>query len=215
MKNPALFVCDIQTKFEKAIHAWPHVLSTTRKLLSASQILSIPVYYTTQLRDKLGDTVPSLLIANPTLNIDKSLFSMCTPELLETLPRESSVAIVGIEAHICVTQTTLDLLRHGHQVYIIADGVSSCHAPEVPIALRRLSGAGATVTTSESFVSSYRPWHGRQNETLTSPHRFINSRGTPRWKTLKRLRNSSRNPSRARGKHSRICRAVNDLDRPL
>ncbi|CCG80767.1 putative Isochorismatase family hydrolase [Taphrina deformans PYCC 5710] len=152
MKNPALFVCDIQTKFEKAIHAWPHVVSTSRKLLSASTILSIPVYYTTQLREKLGDTVPSLVVRDPALDIDKSLFSMCTPELLQSLPPGSDVAIVGIEAHICVTQTTLDLLQHGHRVYIVADGVSSCNAAEVPIALRRLAGAGATVTTSESFI---------------------------------------------------------------
>ena len=152
IKNPVLFVCDIQTKFEKAIHAWPHVLAVTRKLLAASEILDIPVYNTTQLRAKLGPTVPSLSMT-PRLDMDKSLFSMCVPEILESLAPHSSVAIVGIEAHICVTQTTLDLLAHGHDVYVVADGVSSCNAAEVPIALRRLASAGARVTTSESFVS--------------------------------------------------------------
>lgn len=63
-----------------------------------------------------------------------------------------AVIITGIEAHICVTQTTLDLLRHGHKVYVLADGVSSCNKEEVPVALARLRAEGATVTTSESFL---------------------------------------------------------------
>jgi hypothetical protein len=63
-----------------------------------------------------------------------------------------SCIIVGIESHICVTQTTIDLLKAGHKVYVIADGVSSCNKEEVPIALARLRHEGAIVTTSESFI---------------------------------------------------------------
>lgn len=63
-----------------------------------------------------------------------------------------SAILVGIESHICITQTTIDLLRAGHKVYVIADGVSSCNKEEVPIALARLRHEGAIVTTSESFI---------------------------------------------------------------
>ncbi|KAK3062410.1 hypothetical protein LTR53_019381, partial [Teratosphaeriaceae sp. CCFEE 6253] len=62
------------------------------------------------------------------------------------------VVVVGIESHICVTQTTLDLLKAGHKVYVLADGVSSCNPQEVPIALARLRAEGAVVTTSESWL---------------------------------------------------------------
>jgi len=62
------------------------------------------------------------------------------------------VLLVGIEAHICVTQTTLDLLARGHAVYVLADGVSSCNREEVPVALARLRAEGAVVTTSESWL---------------------------------------------------------------
>ena len=153
IERPALFCCDIQTKFEKAIHEWPHVISTTKKMLEAAKILNIPIYYTTQLRQKLGETVEELQRSDAIMDVDKSLFSMCLPEVLTKLPPNSSVAILGIESHICVTQTTLDLLLHGHKVYVLSDGVSSCNKEEVPIALRRLAAAGATITSSESFVS--------------------------------------------------------------
>ncbi|KAI4611553.1 hypothetical protein J4E81_007100 [Alternaria sp. BMP 2799] len=85
---------------------------------------------------------------------------MVTPEVKQALDSLNasgplSCIIVGIESHICVTQTTLDLLRAGHQVYVIADGVSSCNKEEVPIALARLRHEGAVVTTSESFMYEY------------------------------------------------------------
>jgi isochorismate hydrolase len=81
---------------------------------------------------------------------------MWTPEVQAAVKSVSSepqaIAILGIEAHICVTQTTLDLLRAGHSVYVLVDGVSSCNAGEVGVALARLRQAGATVTTSESWL---------------------------------------------------------------
>jgi hypothetical protein len=66
------------------------------------------------------------------------------------LPLE--VLLVGIETHICVTQTALDLLSTGHKVYVLADGVSSCNSGERGVALARLAREGCTVTTSESVL---------------------------------------------------------------
>lgn len=88
-------------------------------------------------------------------HVDKTAFSMWVPEVARHFKRgePSEVVIVGIESHICVTQTALDALREGHKVYIIADGVSSCNREEVPIALARLRVEGAVVTTSESESS--------------------------------------------------------------
>ena len=121
-------------------------------------ILKIPIYVTTQKRESLGSTCTELALdAGPetqtAAHIDKSAFSMWVPEIRSALssgPHE--VAIVGIESHICVTQTSLDLLANGHTVYVLADGVSSCNKEEIPIALRRLAKEGVVVTTSESFL---------------------------------------------------------------
>ncbi|KAF2138240.1 uncharacterized protein K452DRAFT_290823 [Aplosporella prunicola CBS 121167] len=165
--NPALFICDLQEKFRPAIHEFPKVVATAQKMLKASHILNIPVIATTQNRARLGETCAELGLDSPggirtKVHADKTLFSMWTPEVQSALTQaaQSSLAaqqkheciIVGIESHICVTQTTLDLLRDGHKVYVLADGVSSCNKEEVPIALARLRAEGAVVTTSESFL---------------------------------------------------------------
>ncbi|CCX05088.1 isochorismatase domain-containing protein [Pyronema domesticum] len=171
--RPHLLICDIQTAFTKAISNYPSVVSTASKLLRASATLNIPVYVTTQNKARLGETIPpqghegleGLDISRAKGIYDKTKFSMVLPELMGDImgpgyeqgkrveeDQRRSFAITGIEAHICVTQTALDLLREGHRVYIIADGVSSSNPQEVPIALNRLRHAGAVVTTSESWI---------------------------------------------------------------
>ena len=132
----------------------PHSITTAQKMLRAATILSIPVYVTTQNRAKLGNTCPDLEIENAVVNADKTSFSMWVPSIARHFSSSSpsEIAIVGIESHICVVQTTLDALAHGHKVYILADGVSSCNPEEVPIALARLRAEGAVVTTSERWL---------------------------------------------------------------
>lgn len=123
-------------------------------MIKAAEILSIPIYATTQNRVRLGDTCAELSIPNAVEHIDKTAFSMWIPSISRHFDAAtpSEIVIVGIEAHICVTQTTLDALRAGHKVYVLADGVSSCNREEVGIALDRLRAEGAIVTTSESFL---------------------------------------------------------------
>jgi nicotinamidase-related amidase len=126
-----------------------------------AKILDMPIYCTTQNAARLGPTVAEVTSLLPTdstatTEVDKTAFSMMVPELVAQLPTQPSasltVIIVGIETHICVTQTALDLLRLGHRVYILQDGVSSCNAGERPVALARLAREGCVVTTSESLL---------------------------------------------------------------
>lgn len=135
-------------------------VSTTDKMLRAASTLQIPVFVSTQSRAKLGNTVPELqqYLTGPHIraDVDKTLFSMVTPEIEKLLPASGAqpldVVIVGIETHICVTQTTLDLLERGHRVYVLVDGVSSVNTEERGVALARLRDAGAIVTSSESVL---------------------------------------------------------------
>ncbi|KAF2675386.1 Isochorismatase hydrolase [Microthyrium microscopicum] len=162
--SPALFICDIQENFRPAISTFPHIIATTQKLLTFARLLKIPVIATTQLRAKLGPTCAELnLPESPSkrpsdlllaVHADKTRFSMYTEEVQAATFEygKMQVALVGIEAHICVSQTALDLQRAGHAVSVIADGVGSVNGGEVRVALDRLRAAGVTVTTSESWM---------------------------------------------------------------
>ncbi|KAK3176924.1 hypothetical protein OEA41_008250 [Lepraria neglecta] len=159
--NPALFICDIQEKFRPAIHEYPKVISTAQKLIRACTTLRIPIYATTQSSSRLGPICSELTAATPNnslFTIDKTAFSMLVPDLQFAMQSNSpnnepyQVAIVGIETHICVTQTALDLLSEGHRVYVLVDGVSSCNAGERVVALERLRAEGAIVTSSEGWL---------------------------------------------------------------
>jgi len=95
------------------------------------------------------------------VHCDKTAFSMMVPEVVsgvEELERKLGdkekldCIVVGIETHICVLQTSLDLLARGHRVYVVQDAVSSCNAEERPVALARLRQEGVRVTTSESLI---------------------------------------------------------------
>lgn len=159
----ALFLCDVQSRFASAIHQWPSVVATSAKMLKAASILSLPVYATEQAPKALGNTVSplsELLGALPAPStktaLPKTRFSMVLPEETDKWMKEagnpSNVIIVGIESHVCVLQTTLDLLERGIAVHVLADGVSSCNAGERRVALERMRQAGAIVTTSESVL---------------------------------------------------------------
>ncbi|KAL8704622.1 MAG: hypothetical protein Q9201_002208 [Fulgogasparrea decipioides] len=125
-------------------------------MLKACAILDIPVFATTQNAARLGPICSELTLPPTAIEVDKTAFSMVVPSMKDALDDSPGafkrIAIVGIESHICVTQTALNLIDMGHTVYILADGVSSCNAGEVGIALNRLASVGAVVTTSESWL---------------------------------------------------------------
>ena len=123
-------------------------------MIEAARILHIPIFVTTQNAAKLGNTVRELNVEDAEVVVDKSLFSMCVPAILAQLRTPHKIIIVGIECHVCVLQTTLDLVKaqQQHKVYVLADGVSSCNAQEVPIAMARIRQSGGYVSTSESCI---------------------------------------------------------------
>ncbi|KAI9510967.1 Isochorismatase-like protein [Russula earlei] len=152
----AFLLCDIQTKFRPAIHGFDSVVATGNKLLKVARVLDVPVIVTEQNPKGLGKTDDRLDLRSlgplHLATIEKSLFSMTTPEFLSLIDGRGfrSFVLAGIESHVCVLQSTLDLLERGYDVHVLADGVSSCNKEEVPWALERMRQAGAQITTSES-----------------------------------------------------------------
>jgi len=158
-ESTIFFLCDIQTSLAPSIHGIQEVVFTTNKMLKIAKLLGCEVLVTEQYPQRLGSTVPEVdlqslgpLCLPP---IAKTSFSMLIPAVQSILSARSSIKdiiLVGIETHVCVLQSALDLLSFGYNVHILADGVSSSNKEEIPIALARIRQAGGLITTSESIA---------------------------------------------------------------
>ncbi len=136
-----------------AIFQSERVLDNAVRLIRGASILNVPVFATEQYPKGLGPTVPAVAdLLGDSAPFEKTTFSACDAAgfggALEK--RQISQAILcGIEAHVCVTMTCLDLLRAGLLVYVVADAVSS-RTPENRVAgLERMRDAGAVVGCTE------------------------------------------------------------------
>ncbi|KAF8529276.1 Isochorismatase-like protein [Hysterangium stoloniferum] len=159
-KNTVMLVCDLQTRLKPVVYAFDNVVATANKMLKVAKVLNVPVVVTEQNPKGLGPTTPELALSTlGPLHLGtfaKSLFSMITPQVTQVLtsrePPIKSVVLYGIESHVCILQTALDLLELQYDVHVLADGVSSCNKEEIPWALERMRQAGAQITTSESIA---------------------------------------------------------------
>lgn len=155
-ETTAFLLCDIQERFRPLIHYGETVISTAQFMTSVAKALDIPVVVTEQYSKVFGPTVVDCFASKEDLAdtpvFEKKRFSMLTEQVQEHLTslNKSSYVLFGIEAHVCVQQTALDLLEQGHDVHIVADGVSSQQPYDREIALHRMSQAGAFLTTAQS-----------------------------------------------------------------
>ncbi|KAL7537174.1 hypothetical protein ACHAXR_007643 [Thalassiosira sp. AJA248-18] len=155
--NTALLVCDVQERFRPLIHKMETVINTTKFMTSLAKELDFPIVATQQYTKVFGPTTPDAFADPKDIGIlapvfEKKKFSMMTDECSQHLAslNKTSFLLVGIEAHVCLQQTALDLLEQGHDVHIIADGVSSQQSYDREVALRRMESCGAWLTTAQS-----------------------------------------------------------------
>ena len=151
--NSVLFVCDVQQKFRSLIHKSETLIRKCNMLTETSKILNIPILVTEQYPKALGATVPEINI-NGGLLFEKKLFSMLTPEVITAFNdlKKSNVILCGIEAHVCVLQTALDLIDAGIDVHIVSDAISSQKPHDRSCALTKMRDIGCRVTTTESII---------------------------------------------------------------
>ncbi len=156
-ERSALVIVDMQEPFLSLIKVRDLIEHNIAFLLKVANSLNIPVLATLQNRERLGEVVPTLqaLLPEQTAPVDKLCFSCLGAEpfakALQGIGRQQ-VVLTGIEAHICILQTALDLLKAGYQVHVPYDAVASRRKPDWKYALLRLQYAGTIVTSVESVT---------------------------------------------------------------
>jgi nicotinamidase-related amidase len=169
-EDAALVIVDVQEGFRKAVPGFDDVAARTAVLAQGAAVLVVPVLVTEQYPRGLGDTVPEVLAAlGDAPRLPKTVFSAARAEGFDLAGRGQAL-VCGVEAHVCVAQTVLDLLERGVDVQVAADATASRSARDRDAALRRLEVAGATVTTVEAALFE-----------------LLGAAGTPEFKAVQEL----------------------------
>jgi nicotinamidase-related amidase len=151
-----LLIVDVQERLIPAIHEGEQAALSCSLLARAAQILQIPLIITEQYPEKLGATVPEIRgVLHQYQPVSKKQFSSCTAELMDILKSTSErrgILLCGVEAHVCVQQTALDLLANDFDVFVARDAISSRTAANAEIGWQRMMRAGAIPVSVESAL---------------------------------------------------------------
>ena len=152
----ALLIIDIQEKILKVMQNPDDVIKSTLKLIKGFKVLNLPIFYTEQYPKGLGTTSADLLEELVGLSAIQKMTFSCSGagNFFQRLTdnKITQVVIAGIESHVCVQQTVMDLLSNGFQVNVCADAVSSRKEIDYQTALNRMRNYGADITTAESVL---------------------------------------------------------------
>lgn len=156
IQKTALLVVDIQDRLFPHIYMKDELVKNLQMLIRGAQILEIPIIYSEHAPDKIGKTIPEITQRLTDLKpISKITFSCCADSVfmqkLSELSKKS-ILIAGIETHICVYQTAMDLVNLGHEAQVVSDCVSSRTAHNKVIGLERIKEAGASLTSVETVL---------------------------------------------------------------
>jgi nicotinamidase-related amidase len=148
-----LLVVDIQARLLPAIFEKERLVQNAVRLIKGAGVFGLPVFVTEQYPMGLGPTVPEVAAAVPGFApVEKLAFSSCgAPGFSETLRTRglTSLLLCGIEAHVCVCQTCLDLLAEGFSVFAVADAVASRTPENQRVGVERMRDAGAVIVSTE------------------------------------------------------------------
>ena len=153
----ALVVVDMQEAFRPMIHGFTDLAERVALLVEGAKVLGVPVLVTEQYPKGLGRTAEEITrkLENSDAPIEKLSFSACGVQDFDTRLREfhvEQIAVCGIEAHICVSQTAHDLLALGYQVHLIIDAIGTRLERNLDVAINKLSKAGAIISSLETAL---------------------------------------------------------------
>lgn len=157
VSNTVLVVVDVQEKLAKVMQDRESLLVNLAKLIRGLKALRVPAMWLEQNPARMGETVPEIreLLVGQVPVISKMSFSCCGEQMFSDGLAATGcrqVLLSGIEAHVCVCQTAVDLLAAGYEVSVVADAVSSRNARDRDIALARMKDEGATLCSVEMVL---------------------------------------------------------------
>jgi nicotinamidase-related amidase len=154
-----LVVIDVQTKLTSAmpVKVLARLQRYTGLLIKSANLLQIPVIITEQYPNGLGHIEPELnkLLSNDTRRFEKTTFSCVKSEgFIQELnsSKKKQIILTGMEAHVCVLQTAMDLINEDYSVIVVADAICSRSRENYENALERMQQAGASITNAESVI---------------------------------------------------------------
>jgi len=155
-ENSAGLVIDIQGKLFPHMDHKEALLKKCTTLIEGLKVLDVPLVITEQYPKGLGATVDEIAaLVTQDSHIEKIAFSCCDePAVLRTDPMQNrkTIIICGIEAHVCVLQTVVDLISAGYTAVLVEDCISSRSANDKGVAVERMRAEGAVITTCESIL---------------------------------------------------------------
>jgi len=166
--NTLILALDIQSKLFPVISDNEKLLIQLKKLFYGAKVLKLPFLVTEQYSKALGNTLSDLqdIIENEYLPLEKSSFSCMDDESFVKNLEESgkkNIIIGGIESHVCVLQTAIDMKSAGYNPIVIADAVSSRNPYDKKIALKRMRDEGVIFSTVESILFELQRYSGNDS----------------------------------------------------
>ena len=148
-----LLIIDVQGRLAQGVVQSAVLEANISKLARSCMVLDVPILLTEQYPKGLGSTISSLKDLLPgKVAVEKLSFSCCgTPEFMKQLRlfKRNDILVAGIEAHVCVYQTAVDLVEFGYNVHLVTDCVSSRTEDNRLLGIRCIEKAGASLTSAE------------------------------------------------------------------
>jgi nicotinamidase-related amidase len=170
--DSALLVVDVQEKLLAAMAGARRIVWNVRRLIDGARILGLPVLASEQYPQGLGPTAAELASRLEARPAKLSFSCRELPELFAGLRQQNieKILVCGIETHVCVQQTVLDMLADGWRVYVAVDAAASRYDLDHQVALRRMEASGAVLTTTEAALFEW-----------------CQTAGTPEFKQISRI----------------------------
>lgn len=156
--DAVLLFIDVQGRLHDIMHDREMLDANLERMVRGAQLMEMPILVTEQIPEKLGATnEPFRSMLADAKTFEKSTFSCCGDLKFLTELRavgKGQVILVGIETHVCVYLTAMDLLKAEYEVFIVADAVSSRSAENKTVALQAMRDAGARILPAETVLFS-------------------------------------------------------------